>query len=93
MNREEFREKCIFSNRKIVLNCPYHKYLCQKKKKSGAINDSAKCLLSSCEKEKKKCLLSGRSSVTCSTFRIFSLLLIFLAVALNKVTAYLSNAD
>lgn len=93
MKREEFREKCIFSNRKIVLNWPYHKHLCQKKKKSGAINDSAKCLPSNCEKGQKKYLLSGSSSVTFSTFRIFSLLLIFLVVVFNKATAYLSNVD
>lgn len=58
-----------------------------KKKKSGAINDFAKCLLSICEKEGKKYLLSDSSSVTCSTFRIFSLLLIFLVVVFNKATA------
>lgn len=72
-------------------NCswlPYHKYLCQKK--SRAINDSAKGFRSSCENE-KRCLLSGVSSVTWSTFRIFSLLLLFLAPskAFNKAITHL----
>lgn len=63
-------------------------------KKSGVINDYAKCLHSNCEK-REKCLLSGSSSITCSTFRIFSLLLLFLvpSKAYNKSTTHLSNVD
>lgn len=92
--REKNSEKNVFSQTgKLFLTDLITNTYVKKKKKSGAINDSAKCLPSNCEKGQKKYLLSGSSSVTFSTFRIFSLLLIFLVVVFNKATAYLSNVD